>query len=207
MQDTRERILDILKERHQATVDELSQELGLTAVTVRHHLDILRGEGYVASPIVCRRKTPGRPQYAYTLTDKASLFFPKRYDHLARLLLDEARSRLSAEELDQMMEHIGERIACQADIPDEADFEDRLAAAVEFLDDLGYMVRWEHGEDGDYVIHIANCPYEQVACNYDEVCKLDMSMLTCLLGASPQRVSWAAHGDHQCAYSVSPPGE
>ena len=50
MQSTRERILNILKERGQATVDDLSQELGLTAVTVRHHLDILRGEGLIASP-------------------------------------------------------------------------------------------------------------------------------------------------------------
>jgi DeoR family suf operon transcriptional repressor len=206
MQDTRERILDILKERDQATVDELSRELGLTAVTVRHHLDILRGEGYVAAPIVRRRKTPGRPQYAYTLTEKASALFPKRYDHLASLMLDEVRLRLPATEVDQMMKRIGERIASQAVLPDGGDFEARLAAVVEFLDQLGYMARWERCDDGDYLLHIANCPYEQVAGHHDEVCKIDMRMLTCLLGTSPRRITWAAQGDYQCTYSIHPAG-
>jgi DeoR family suf operon transcriptional repressor len=206
MQDTRERILDILKERHQATVDELSRELGLTAVTVRHHLDVLRGEGYVAAPIVRRRKTPGRPQYAYALTDKASTFFPKRYGQLASLMLDELRSCLSPAEVDQMMKRIGERIASQAVLPDEGDFEARLAAAVDFLDELGYMARWERRDSGDYLLRIANCPYEQVAGQHDEVCKVDLRMLTRLLGTAPQRITWAAQGDHDCTYSIRPPG-
>ena len=212
MQDTRGRILDILKGRQQATVDELSRELGLTPVTVRHHLDILRGEGYVAAPIVYRRKTPGRPQYAYTLTEKASAFFPKRYGQLVSLLLDEMQTCLSPAEVEQMMKHIGERIASQArmggvDIPgiwSEEDFEVRLVATVEFLDQLGYMAEWERRDDGDYLLHVANCPYEQVARQHDEVCKMDLRILTCLLGASPQRVTWAAQGDHQCTYAVRP---
>ena len=210
MQDTRGRILDILKGRQQATVDELSRELGLTPVTVRHHLDILRGEGYVAAPIVYRRKTPGRPQYAYTLTEKASAFFPKRYGQLVGLILDELRTCLSPVEVEQMMKHIGERVASQATLPAEADghirsegdFEARLAAAVEFLDQLGYMAEWERHDNGDYLLHVANCPYEQVASRHDEVCKMDLRVLTCLLGTSPQRVTWAAQGDSQCTYVV-----
>jgi len=207
MQDTRERILDILKERNQATVDELSRELGLTAVTVRHHLDILRGEGYIAAPIVRRRKTPGRPQYAYALTEKAGDFFPKRYDHLASLMLDELRSCLSAAEVDQMMKRIGERIASQVVLSDAGDFEARIAAVVEFLDGLGYMARWERRDDGDYWLHVANCPYEQVASRHDEVCVMDMRMLTHLLGRSPKRTSCTAQGDHQCTYVIRPPVE
>ena len=207
MQDTRERILDILKKRHQATVDELSRELGLTAVTVRHHLDILRGEGYIAAPIVRRRKTPGRPQYAYALTEKADAFFPKRYDHLASLMLDELRSCLPAAEIDRMLERIGERIASQAALSEEDEFTARLAAAVEFLDGLGYMARWESRDDGDYWLHIANCPYEQVASQHDEVCKMDLRMLTNLLGTAPRRIAWAAHGDNHCTYAIHPPAE
>lgn len=207
MQDTRERILDILKKRHQATVDELSQELGLTAVTVRHHLDILRGEGYIAAPIVRRRKTPGRPQYAYTLTEEADAFFPKRYEHFASLMLDELRSCLPPSEIDRMMKRIGERVASQAALSGDDEFEARLAAAVQFLDGLGYMAHWERHDDGAYWVHIANCPYEQVAIQHDEVCKMDLEMLTCLLGTAPRRISWAAQGDPKCIYAVRPSGE
>lgn len=207
MQSTRERILSILKERHKATVDELSRELGLTAVTVRHHLDILRGEGLVAAPLVRRRKSPGRPQYVYTLTEKASTFFPKRYEHLASLMLDEVHSHLSPAEVAHMMKRIGERVASQAVLPDEDGFHARLIAAVEFLDGLGYMARWERHDDGDYLLHVVNCPYEQVARQHDDVCTMDVTLLTRLLGTSPRRVSWAARGDHQCTYVVHPPGE
>ena len=209
MQTTRERILSILKERNQATVDELSRELDLTAVTVRHHLDILRGEGLIAAPLVRRRKSPGRPQYVYTLAEKANAFFPKRYDHLAILMFDELRSCLSPAEVDQMMERIGERIASQAALPDEegsGDFEARLAATVEFLDGLGYMARWERRDDGDYLLHVVNCPYEKVASQDHRVCTMDMTLLTRLLGTSPQRISWAAQGDPECTYVVRAPG-
>ena len=210
MQATRERILNILKERDQATVGELSRELGLTAVTVRHHLDILRSEGFVAPPLVRRRKTPGRPQYVYTLTEDASAFFPKKYDHLAGLILSEVHSCLSPAEVNQMMKRIGEHIADRVALPGEDDFETRLIAAVEFLNEQGYLARWERCEDGedagDYLLHISNCPYERVARQYHEVCTIDLTLLTRLLGISPQRIAWAAQGDHQCIYAIRPPG-
>jgi len=206
MQATRERILNILKERHQATVGELSRELGRTAVTVRHHLDILRSEGFVAPPLVHHRKTPGRPQHTYTLTEGASAFFPKKYDHLASLILSEVHSHLSPAEVNQMMKRIGEHIADQAALPDEGNFETRLIAAVEFLNGQGYLARWERREDGEYLLHIANCPYERVSRQHHEVCTIDLTLLTRLLGTSPQRIAWAAQGDHQCIYAIRPAG-
>jgi predicted ArsR family transcriptional regulator len=208
MQATRERILNIMKRCHQTTVDELSHELGLTAVTVRHHLEILRGEGLVAAPLLRRRKAPGRPKYVYTLTEKASAFFPKRYDYLATLILGEVRSILqSPEEVDQMMRRIGERIAVQADLPEGSDFAARLIATIEFLNEQGYLARSEQRDNGDYLLHVANCPYERVSEKDQEVCLMDLSLLTRLLGTAPQRLSWSAGGDNQCTYLVQSPEE
>jgi predicted ArsR family transcriptional regulator len=205
VQTTREHILNILKEQGQATVGSLSQALGLTAVTVRHHLDILRGEGLVAAPIAHRRKTPGRPQYVYTLTEKASSFFPKRYEHLANLILDELHTCLSPAKVNQLMERIGERIASQAPpLTKGSDFETRLIAAIEFLDKLGYMAHWERRDD-DYLFHIVNCPYEKVSSHDQDICDVDLSLLTHLLGTPPQRVSWSAQGDSKCTYVVRAP--
>ena len=201
MQATREHIMRLLKESGRATVDELSRSLGLTPVTVRHHLDILRGEGLVAAPLVRRRKAPGRPQHVYTLTDDASEHFPKSYDHLASMILIELRSLLSPEELEQMMERIGERIASQADVPDEADFEGRLVSIVAYLNERGYLASWQMQED-EYLLHIANCPFEQVSILHNEVCTVDMTMLTCLLGSQPERVTWASQTDRQCTYII-----
>jgi predicted ArsR family transcriptional regulator len=202
LQSTRERILNILKERGQATVDDLSQELGLTAVTVRHHLDILRGEGLIASPHIRRRKTPGRPQYVYTLADKAASFFPKRYGQLTNLILDELRTCLSPAEMERLMENIGEHIASQANLPERNGFETRLVAVTDFLNEMGYMARWERQTDGDYALYVANCPYEAVSQRNQQVCTIDMALLTHLLGTSLERVSWSAQGDQDCCYLI-----
>jgi len=81
------------QKRGQATIDELGEALDLTPVTIRHHLDILRGEGLVEVPEVRRRMTPGRPQYVYILTETASDFFPKHYSRFADLMIEEIRER------------------------------------------------------------------------------------------------------------------
>lgn len=207
MQATREHILDVLKERGQVTVDELSRELGLTAVTVRHHIDILRDKGLVSDPLARRCKAPGRPRHVYTLTEKASALFPKRYSHLVSQILDEVRAQFPPDKVDRMMKRIGERIADQATIPAGGDLKARLAATVEFMNGLGYMARWEQSDDDDYLLHIANCPYERVSRQDRQVCVIDSTLLAHLLNVSPQRLTWIAEGDHQCTWALHPPSE
>lgn len=207
VQATRERILDILKRRGQATVNELSSELGLTTVTIRHHLDTLGKEGLVAVPFVRRRKAPGRPQHVYTLTEESSDFFPRRYDQLADLLLEEVRAFLSADELKQVMQRIGRRLAEQVTFPDAADFEERLIVIVDYLSECGHMACLEHRDDGEYELHIANCPYEQVARRHQEVCLIDQAILSCLLDAPFERVERSAYSEGHCTYLIHPPGD
>jgi predicted ArsR family transcriptional regulator len=125
------------------------------------------------------------------------------YDRLASLMLDQLRSHLSPDEVDEVMKDIGEQIARQATLP-EGEFQDRLIAVVEFLDRLGYMADWESHTNGDYLLHIANCPYERVAREDQQVCAIDAALLTHLLGTAPKRITWAAQGDHECSYVVHP---
>jgi predicted ArsR family transcriptional regulator len=200
--------LHILKENEEATVDDLSLELGLTPVTVRHHLDILRGEGLVAAPVVRRRKAPGRPQHVYTLTDGASTFFPKRYDQLANLLLDEMQSVVSPADLDAMMVRIGGQLAEEFTLTEEdcQDFGTRISSLVDFLNERGYLASWEREDSEGYLIHVANCPFEKVSEKHHEVCIADMTLLTHALGTQPERVAWAVSDEaHQCTYAVVPP--
>jgi predicted ArsR family transcriptional regulator len=203
MQATRERILKILKEQGHATVKELSGTLDLTTVTIRHHLDTLRREKLVAAPTVRHRKAPGRPQHVYTLTEEASDYFPKRYERLIDFLLEEMRSRFSSEEIEEMMEHIGKRIADAAAIPIDAAFEERVTLVVDFMDDRGYMARWEKSENSHYMVHIANCTYESVARRHGEVCEIDRALLTELLGPALGDISRIVEPPYHCSYVVT----
>ena len=204
MQATRERILNILKERGEATVQELSRTLDLTTVTIRHHLDTLRTEELVGAPTVRHRKAPGRPQHVYRLTREASDFFPKRYESLIELILQEIRTQISQDEVKEMMTRIGKRIADEVVVPPSASFEERVTIVVSFMDKRGYMAHWEKNEAGEYLVHVANCPYEGVARRHSEVCQIDRTLLTQILGAALGDISQITDPSHHCTYVMRP---
>jgi predicted ArsR family transcriptional regulator len=203
MQDTRKSILDYLKEHGPATVDELAAVLGLTAVTVRHHLDILRGEELVAEPAIRHRSTPGRPQYSYSLTAKASEHFPKNYCDLASKLIEEVKASAEPGLVNVIFEGVAGRLAMTAPPPVPGEpLAHRLDRTVAFLNQYGYVARWESAPQGGYLLHTCNCPYEALAGGNPELCGMDLALVGNLLGQVPQRVSRVVEGAASCAYLV-----
>ncbi len=207
MQQTRRHILEILKERKEATIDEivtaLSERIGkITAVTVRHHLEILRGDGLVATPAVRRRSAPGRPQYVYTLTERAADHFPNNYQGLASTLLTEIKNQLPPAQVVQILNGVADMMAEQAMIPD-APIEVRLEHAVAYLQEHGYAASWAPNGQG-HVLRITNCPYEQVTCTSPELCQMDKKLIDNLVGVDTERVSRQTDGDEVCLYLINP---
>src|SRR5215218_5532634 len=112
MQETRRLILEVLRSRGEATVEEVVVALterinhDITAVTVRHHLDILRSEDLVTAPVIRHRNTPGRPQHVYALTEKALEYFPNNYQNLASNLLNQMKSMLPGGQVNVILEQM-----------------------------------------------------------------------------------------------------
>ena len=206
MQQTRQHILEILKEKNEATVDDIVAALvdrigEITAVTVRHHLEILRGDGLVAAPAIRRRTTPGRPQHVYSLTDKALELFPNNYRNLAQELLLQIKKTLPRREVNVILEGVADEMAAGLDAAD-LPLPVRLNQVVEFLTNQGYNARWESAPEG-YVIHTSNCPYHHLTGDHGELCEMDFRMIASLLGGIvPRRVSHMVLGDESCAYLV-----
>jgi predicted ArsR family transcriptional regulator len=205
MQETRQYILDIIKQRHQVTVDDIVEELQkrrgvITAVTVRHHLKLLQKDALVASLNLKRRNTPGRPQYMYTLTEKAQTYFPNNYERLAAGLLDQLRKTLPTSNVNVILEGVADQLALGAYIPD-VPFEERLDLVVVYLNENGYEACWETTADG-YVLHTSNCPYHQIAKTDSALCTMDMRLIGQLLNVVPRRVEHINDGDSRCSYFV-----
>ena len=205
MQQTRRHILEILKEQKEATIDEIVQSLSgrigkITAVTVRHHLEILRGDGLVAAPSVRRRSAPGRPQYVYTLTERAADHFPNNYQGLATGLLEQLKNQLPPAQVNEILGGVAENMAEIANVPD-GPIEMRLDHTVEYLNTHGYSARWETGDKGHLLV-INNCPYEQVSCSNPELCRMDEKLVTRLVGQKPQRTTWQLQDDEACTYLI-----
>ncbi len=202
MQDTRQQILEIIKRRNEVTVQELSRDLKLTSVTVRHHLEILRSEGYITDPEVCRSNRPGRPRYVYRLTSTAADLFPNNYSGLASALLQALETTVDAAKQQALLEETARRLASGAgDLP--ADPEKRLDSIVRYLKPLGFVARWEKTEAGEYYLYICNCPYHYVSRDHPETCQIDAVMLQELTGATLERSQGAANDNAICRYKIN----
>jgi len=202
MQRTRQLILNHLKEHGPATADDLAAVLNLTTVTVRHHLDILRREAWVAEPAIRRRSSPGRPQYAYALTAQAASRFPNNYGELAAKLIEEIKTDPASDNINVIFEGVAARVAAEAPCPSPGEqMTTRLDRAAAFLNQRGYAARWEPAPEG-YLFHTECCPYDAIAPKHPELCNMDMMLVGNLLGVIPQRVSRVVEGAETCCYLI-----
>jgi predicted ArsR family transcriptional regulator len=208
METTRQSILNILR-RREATVDELTKELGLAPATVRRHLDILGRDGHVEVTQV-RRKT-GRPHYVFSLSEKGEGLFPKHYvritnrmiDEIAALTLEETAGRSGAELADVVFDRMARRLAQQiAPQIHGSNLNERIDAVREALADEGIAFDVER-VDGDDLLIGHGCPCPRLAGEGRTVCAHDQRLLGLLLGVEVTPEAAAGNGwAGSCAYRV-----
>src|SRR5436190_23908526 len=111
MHDTRLAVLEAIKTQRRATVQSLADTLGVTAISIRHHLNSLLGEGLIK--IEVERKSVGRPRHIYSLTEEAQRYFPNKYHVLVGRLLDEMKASLSPAQIVTIIDNIAATVAGQ----------------------------------------------------------------------------------------------
>jgi DeoR family suf operon transcriptional repressor len=205
MQETRRKILEILRERSEATVDDIVGDLerlrgSITSVTVRHHLAKLQEEGLVDIQETRHRSSPGRPQHVYTLTEQGNFFFPNNYQVLAQNLLSQLKKQLAPNQVNVILEGVADNMAEEAEIP-TGSMKERLDAVVNYLNEHGYKASWDIHQNG-YVLQTANCPYHQIAQENDMLCTMDMRLISKMLGVVPRLLSRVSAGDELCSYLI-----
>jgi predicted ArsR family transcriptional regulator len=103
------KILAYLRRNGEGSVKELEKLLEISTTAVREHLTSLQAKDLLATKLV--RRGPGRPHLAYFLTPKAQDLFPKEYDTLINLLLQEITSQEGADRLQVILDAVGARLA------------------------------------------------------------------------------------------------
>jgi predicted ArsR family transcriptional regulator len=204
MQKTRQRILEYLYKHGESTIEDLSAALGnLTAVTIRHHLDVLRSEGMVDSPEALHRTTPGRPKYAYQLTSRGAALFPGNLRNLADHMFGVLVDSLTPRQINVIFDGIADSMASDLPAGDSSESpEERLDRVVGHLMAQGYEASWEAHQEG-YVLHTHNCPYNAISSTHEEMCQLDMRYISRLLGTVPRRLGHMFDGQDACSYLVT----
>ncbi len=208
MQSTKSQILAHLKRSGGSSVDALAGILGLARMTVRQHLAALERDGFVLSRE--ERRRTGRPHLLFTLSDRGQETFPKRYDRLADLALQEV-AFLNADEIAGLnprqkkrllLSKMAERVYLQhARRVDGKDLPERVAAVAQILEEEGGFAEWR--SDGrEFEIIDYNCVYRRVADSHDDLCDWHMELLARLLGQQVGCSQFQSQGAESCRFVV-----
>ena len=200
---TRDVILRTIKQRHQATVKELAEAARVSPVTVRHHLNVLQAESLLVSDSV-RRKV-GRPYHVYSLSEKGTELFPKRYARLSTRLLEELKRQFPSEVVTDLFHSVVKGIVAeQEDDFEELPFEERLTFLIDLLAEEGFLARWEKQGDEYHLIEYS-CPYISLGQEHTEICTFDTELIISVLGTDVEQHSCMLTGAHCCEFSFSAP--
>ena len=200
MHDTRLAVLHAIKAQGQATVASLAEALGVTPISIRHHLNSLQGEGLLTIEI--ERGSAGRPKHLYSLTEAAQRYFPNKYHVLVERLLNEMKATLTHEQLEAMIDNIAVGVAAQyrTSYKNET-LDQRLARLVDVLGAEGFMAAVQR-VDGKTVLAELNCPYVYIGQRHPEVCRIDHQIIRSVLGVDVQQTSCVLHGDRSCTFNI-----
>lgn len=203
MQSTRQQILEYLQKHGRGTVKELGQLLGLTSTGIRQHLTVLERDGLVTAHE--ERGRVGRPTLVYALTEKADSLFPKTYDTLANLLLEELRSREGNEKLHGILQNVARRLADPyRERVEGRPFPQRVEETARIMEEQGCMVEWyEEGED--IYIDEFTCPFPKTAERDRAVCALHVEFVRLLTGGETKLTRSLLRGERACTYRVKSP--
>lgn len=206
MQSTRLQILEHLQRSSRATVKELGTLLGLTSTGIRQHLTVLERDGLVDARE--ERGRVGRPTLVYSLTEKADGLFPKTYDALATVLLEEIRSSEGNERVHELLHNVAGRMASvYRERVEDRPLGERVQETASIMEEQGCLVDVRVGGDGEYYIDEYTCPFPKVAQQDRAICALHVDFVGMLCGGEAKLTQSLMRGQCACTYRIRQPAE
>ena len=195
------KILRHLQRHGEASVRDLEVVLGVSTTAVREHLTNLQTRGMVDTTL--RRNGPGRPKLVYSLTAAAKSQFPKAYDTFVSMLLRELVLRNGPEQLDVVLEAVGERLAeAYRDQISGEELQERLDGLRVALEARSIPVEIQPSGEG---FSVFACPYLDVAQEHAAVCRMERRMMETVLGEQLHLEGTIREGKRSCNFVVAKP--
>ncbi len=196
---TRRDVIELLL-RHDRTVQELADAVGVSANAIRGHLAALERDGLVTQRDT-RRETGGKPATIYALSRGADELFPKAYAVLLEGLLSVLDETDGPERVRETLIEVGARAA----VPTDGSASERIEAAAELLRSLGATVEVTR-HDAVWRIQGFSCPFSALTANDSRVCELAESLVSQTTGGSVHEVCDRGPRS-RCAFEVAFGGE
>lgn len=203
--ESQREVLDLLKRRGEATIQELEDPARRSRESLRDHLKSLVAQGLVERSGV-RRAGPGRPALVYRLSPRGERLFPQRQGQLlgelAGFLLAEGRGdtleRFFATQAKARRPHLEARVSGLAGL-------ERLREIAAQLDEEGFVAEVEESADGAPRLRLCHCPLRELVAVTHAPCRAEIARIEELLGRSARRESFIPSGGRSCTYSFPDP--
>lgn len=202
---TTEKIIQLLKLHGPLTAKTLAEELALTTMGVRQHLQTLEEAGDV--DIDDRVEGRGRPTRYWGLTVQSRTHFADRHDELTVQLIDSVRVIFGEQGLDKLIGYREQAALAQysAAMAEWDDIASRLAALAQLRSSEGYMATMEE-IDGVYWLLENHCPICAAATQCLNFCRSELQLFQQLFAdiAVVSREEHIIEGARRCAYKITP---
>ena len=202
---TRRRIIEILKLTGPQTSAELAQQLGVTTVAVRQHLQILSEQNLLVS--ADEKRSVGRPARRWYLSSVALPMFPDDHERLALDLIEAIDESLGSDALARVLE-ARTRLQIEryrARMPaDTGTLGQLVQALVDIRNEEGHMAECFADGDGRWILVQNHCPICAAANHCREICELEPRLFQASLGdrATVRRTEYIQDGSRRCAYEI-----
>jgi DeoR family transcriptional regulator, suf operon transcriptional repressor len=200
-------VLDhLLQRKAGATLDELVKQIGLSRTAINQQLISLEGQGFIRKSEP--RKSGGRPQHVYVLTDEGTNLFPKQYSWFSKLLIQTLRQEIGEEQVSKYMYNLGVKLSAGL-IPRLVgkNRAERIDEIVKIMNETGFVATTVPASGDEKIprVECRNCVYHDLSKDYPEVCRFDIGFLSGLMGAEVEQQSCIQRGSETCRFKFVPP--
>jgi predicted ArsR family transcriptional regulator len=208
-QKVKDQILYLLKTQGAQTATALAEQLRVSPMAVRQHLQQLKTANWVVYSE--ERRPMGRPVKLWQLTLHAMERFPNSH---ADLLVDLLRGMTAIFGPEGLAQVIAERSQRQiesyqarlASFP--TDWKQQVQGMAQLRTQEGYMAEAIEQADSTTMLLVENhCPICTAARTCQQLCNAELETFKAVLGPTVtiERVEHILQGDRRCAYRIYPP--
>ncbi|MDG2616709.1 transcriptional regulator [Thermoleptolyngbya sichuanensis XZ-Cy5] len=209
MEDTKPRakdqILHLLKMRGAQTAAALAEQLEISPMAVRQHLQTLKAEQWVTYRQ--ERRPTGRPVKLWQLTEHSVSRFPDSHADLMLDVLRGVETVFGAEGLERVISERSRRQVqtYRAQLAGVESWQAQVRAIAHFRSQEGYMAEVLEQPDGLLLVE-NHCPICAAAQTCPGLCTAELEVFRSVLGTSVvvERVEHLMQGDRRCAYRIQP---
>lgn len=197
-------ILKTIKKDGAVTAKQLAEQLSMTTMGARQHLQSLQKDGFLSFEDF--KVKVGRPTRHWSLTQKGHAQFADRHSELTIQVIEAVENLFGAEGLQKVADEREAKTLAyyQAELHNCIDVAAKLSKLVELRMQEGYMAELEQTEQG-YLLIENHCPICKAATRCPSLCQSELNVFKSLLGdeVSIERSEHIVEGQRRCVYLIT----